>query len=179
MSDLGALDIVILIFVLLGLWNGFRAGFIKSVVSLVGWFIALVAGTRLAEVFAPSLAGIVDSEVLQLALAFLLVVLVVICVVHLFGSILTRVLSSLRLGFLDKLAGGILGTARNLLVVLVIMSATAPMLVGSSFWQSSKLSPELLPYSPMAKTLAQKVFGQAWGQLNQSSQPQEVVQSSF
>lgn len=168
MNELGVLDFILLAFILLGLWKGFSAGFIKSVVSLLGWFIALVAGTRLAEVVAPNLQGFITSEVLQLALGFLLVVFVVICVVYLLGSILTKLLSSLRLGFLDKMAGGILGGAKNLLIILVLISATAPMLMSSSFWQSSKLAPELMPYSPMAKTLVQKVFGKAWHQINQA-----------
>ncbi len=168
MNELSVLDFIMLAFVVLGLWKGFSAGFIKSVVSLLGWFIALVAGTRLAEVVAPSLQGFVTSDVLQLALAFLLVVFVVVCVVYLVGSILNKLLSSLRLGFLDKIAGGVLGAAKNLLIILVLISATAPLLISSSFWQSSKLVPELMPYSPMAKTLVQKVLGKAWHQVNQS-----------
>lgn len=167
MSEFGGLDFIIIAIVVYGMWRGFQAGFIKSVVSLVGWFVALVMGTRFASSFAPNMAAFVSSEVLQLALAFLAIVLVVICVIHIFAKVFNSILNTLRLGMLDKLAGGILGSAKNLLIVLVIMSASAPLLVNSTLWQSSKIAPELMPYAPMAKTLTQQVFGQAWQQINQ------------
>ena len=45
---MSGLDIVIAVVVLIGLWRGFQVGLIKTAVGLVGWFIALIAATRLA-----------------------------------------------------------------------------------------------------------------------------------
>ncbi len=165
---MSGLDIVIAIVVLIGLWRGFQVGLIKTAVGLVGWFIALIVATRLAGSIAPQLSGLVQNPVLQMATAFLLVVIVVLAVMHLVAFVFSGVLKTLRLGVVDKMAGGVLGAAKNVLVVLVVLSVSAPLLVQLPQWQTSVLAPELLPYAPMAKTLASDVLGGAWEQMNQS-----------
>ncbi len=165
---MSGLDIVIAIVVLIGLWRGFQVGLIKTAVGLAGWFIALIAATRLASAIAPQLSGMVQNPVLQMALAFLLVIIVVLAVMHLVAFVFSGVIKTLRLGVVDKMAGGVLGAAKNVLVILVVMSVSAPLLVQMPQWQTSVLAPELLPYAPMAKTLASDVLGDAWEQINQS-----------
>ncbi|MGP4848930.1 CvpA family protein, partial [Marinobacter sp. 1Y8] len=99
---MSGLDIVIAIVVLIGLWRGFQVGLIKTAIGLVGWFIALIAATRLAGVVSPQLTGIVQNPVLQMAMAFLLVVIAILAVMHLMAFVFSGVLKTLRLGVLDK-----------------------------------------------------------------------------
>ena len=165
---MSGLDIVIAVVVLIGLWRGFQVGLIKTAVGLVGWFIALIAASRLAASVAPQLSGIVQNPVLQMASAFLLVVIAILAIMHLVAFVFSGVLKTLRLGVLDKIAGGILGAAKNVLMVLVVLSISAPLLVQMPQWQTSILAPELLPYAPVGKALVSDMFGMAWDQVNQS-----------
>lgn len=165
---MSGLDIVIAFVVLIGLWRGFQAGLIKTAVGLAGWFIALIAATQLASSIAPQLTGIVQNPVLQMASAFLLVVIAVLAIMHLVAFVFSGVLKTLRLGVVDKMAGGVLGAAKNVLMILVVLSISSPLLVQMPQWQTSVLAPELLPYAPMAKTLVSDAFGVAWQQVNQS-----------
>jgi membrane protein required for colicin V production len=165
---MSGLDIVIAVVVLVGLWRGFQVGLIKTAVGLVGWFIALIAASRLAASVAPQLSGIIQNPVLQMAGAFLLVVIAILAIMHLVAFVFSGVLKTLRLGVLDKMAGGILGAAKNVLMVLVILSISAPLLVQMPQWQTSVLAPELLPYAPIGKALVSDMFGMAWEQVNQS-----------
>ncbi len=165
---MSGLDIVIAIVVLIGLWRGFQVGLIKTAVGLAGWFIALIAATRLAGVVSPQLSGVVQSPVLQMAMAFLLVVIIILAIMHLVAFVFSGVLKTLRLGMLDKMAGGVLGAAKNVLVVLVVLSVSAPLLVQMPQWETSILAPELLPYAPMAKMMVSDALGVAWEQVNQS-----------
>jgi len=165
---MSGLDIVIAIVVLIGLWRGFQVGLIKTVIGLVGWFIALIAATRLAGVVSPQLTGIVQNPVLQMAMAFLLVVIAILAIMHLMAFVFSGVLKTLRLGVLDKMAGGVLGAAKNVLMVLVVLSVSAPLLVQMPQWQTSVLAPELMPYAPMGMALVSDVLGMAWDQVNQS-----------
>lgn len=165
---MSGLDIVIAFVVLIGLWRGFQVGLIKTAVGLAGWFIAFIAATRLAGVVSPQLSGVVQNPVLQLALAFLLVVIIILAIMHLVAFVFSGVLKTLRLGIFDKMAGGVLGAAKNVLMVLVILSVSAPLLVQMPQWQTSVLAPELLPYAPMGRELVSNVFGMAWDQINQS-----------
>lgn len=165
---MSGLDIIIAIIVLIGLWRGFQVGLIKTAVGLAGWFIALIAATQLASHVAPQLSAIVQNPVLQMAAAFILVVIVILAAMHLIAYVFSGVLKTLRLGVVDKMAGGILGAAKNTLMVLVVLSVSAPLLVQMPQWQTSVIAPELLPYAPMAKVLASDMLGLAWDQVNQS-----------
>lgn len=165
---MSGLDIVIAVVVLIGLWRGFQVGLIKTAVGLAGWLIALIAATRLASSVAPQLSGIVQNPVLQTAMAFLLIVIIILAVMHLVAFIFSNALKTLRLGVVDKMAGGVLGAAKNVLMILVILSVSAPLLMQMPQWQTSVLAPELLPYAPMAKTLASDLLGATWDQINQS-----------
>ena len=165
---MSGLDIVIAIVVLIGLWRGFQVGLIKTALGLVGWFIALIAATRLAGAVSPQLSGIVQNPVLQMAMAFLLVVIIILVIMHLVGFVFSGVLKTLRLGIVDKVAGGVLGAAKNVLMILVFLSVSAPLLVQLPQWQTSVLAPELMPYAPLGKELVSDVLGMAWDQVNQS-----------
>lgn len=165
---MSGLDIMIAVVVLIGLWRGFQAGLIKTAVGLFGWFIALIAGTQLASSIAPAMAGFTESSALQLSLAFIAVAVVVLVAMHLAAALSSGVMKTLRLGILDKMAGGVFGAAKNTLIILVIMSAGAPLLLQLPQWQNSVIAPELLPYAPMAKSLAADMFGAAWAQMNAS-----------
>ena len=118
---MSGLDIVIAVVVLIGLWRGFQVGLIKTAVGLVGWFIALIAATRLAGSVAPQLSSMVENPVLQMALAFLVIVIAILAIMHLVAFVFSGVLKTLRLGVLDKMAGGVLGAAKNVLMVLVVL----------------------------------------------------------
>ena len=165
---MSGLDIVIAIVVLIGLWRGFQTGLIKTAVGLMGWFVALIVATRLATSIAPQLSSLVANPVLQTALAFLIVVIVILAIMHLLAFIFSSALKTLNLSVLDKVAGGVLGAAKNTLMVLVVLSISAPLLVQLPQWQTSVLAPELMPYAPMGKELATDMLGMAWGQINQS-----------
>nr|WP_299039614.1 CvpA family protein [uncultured Psychrobacter sp.] len=165
---MSGLDIIIAIVVLIGLWRGFQAGLIKTAVGLMGWFVALIVATRLATSIAPQLSSLVANPVLQTALAFLIVVIVILAIMHLLAFIFSSALKTLNLSVLDKMAGGVLGAAKNTLMVLVVLSISAPLLVQLPQWQTSVLAPELMPYAPIGKELATDMLGMAWGQINQS-----------
>ncbi len=153
MNELNILDFILIGFTLMGMIKGFRIGFIQSIVSFVGWFIALIVGSRLAPVVALNFVGVVDSEVLQLALGFLTVALCILALLQLIVWIVKKMLETLKLSFLDKLAGGVLGTFKHVLIILVVLNFMFPVFSKIPFWQKSVLVPELLPYAPLAKTV--------------------------
>jgi len=133
---MGFLDIIIAVMVLAGLWRGFNVGFIRSSISLVGWFIALLAATRLADDVAPYLANYVSSPVLQMGAGFLVIVLMVLIVIQLLTVLVSGIVKGLKLGLIDQLAGGVLGAAKNVLVVLVMLSVSAPVIIHKYFFMA-------------------------------------------
>lgn len=175
---MGLLDIIIAVIILAGLWRGFKQGFIRSSIALVGWFIALLAATRLADDVAPYLSNFISSPVLQVGAGFLVVVLIVLLVIQILTLLVSGIVKGLKLGFVDQLAGGVLGAAKNILVVLVMLSISAPAIINTSLWQSSVIAPELLPFAPFAQEFATNVLGEAWQQIDMPA-PQEKDQEAI
>lgn len=160
------LDLAIAVVVLVGLWRGFHQGAIKTALLLMSWLIALILATRLASDFSSLFVHVVDSPVLQMALGFLLVFLVVISLLQLIAFIFTKILKILKLSFLDRLAGAVLGAGVGLLKVLVALSLLAPLLVQLPLWDNSPLAQSLLPFAPMAKMLILETANELWQELN-------------
>lgn len=69
-ESLTLIDVFIAFMVLMGLWRGFTAGFVKTAASLVAWLSALIIASRIAKEVAPFLAGFIENPVLQIAAAF-------------------------------------------------------------------------------------------------------------
>lgn len=159
------LDILIAMMVLVGLWRGFHAGAIKTVMSLVAWFVAFIMASALAKTFSPLFIPVVDNEILQISLAFLAVVLIIVSITHLISWLALKTLKFLKLGFLDNLLGGILGAGKGVLKVLIILSITSPLLVKLPQWQGSVLAQNLLPFAPVAQTLLTQTLDKAWNQV--------------
>lgn len=159
------IDSCIAFMVLTGLWRGFHAGAIKTAMSLVAWFVALILASSLAKPFAPLFAGVVDNWVLQVSLSFLVITLIILVICYVVSWIIQKTLKTLKLGFLDKILGGILGAGRGILKVLIILSVASPLLVKSANWHESILAQNLLPFAPIAQAVLVEVLGEAWEQV--------------
>lgn len=162
MDQFNFLDLVIIAIILFGMFKGFKIGFIQSIVGLVGWFLALVLGSRLATVFAPFFASFFEAQALQVAAGFLAVVLCVLVVLHLVASILRKILEQLKIGLLDKIGGAVFAGFKNILVILVTLNLMFPVSAKIPVWQSSALVPALLPYAPLAKDFLKQTASLGW-----------------
>ncbi|STZ14380.1 colicin V production protein [Moraxella caviae] len=148
--------------VLVGLWRGFQAGALKTAARLVAWVLALIIASKTAKDLSVFFVGVLDNPVLQTAAAFLLVAVGVVAVVHLATAFIASTLKAMKLGFINRLAGGALGALVGVFKVLIVLSIASPLLVSLPVWQESMLAQSLLPYAPVAKTLLQEAFGEAW-----------------
>lgn len=151
------LDSIILIVLVLGLWQGYRNGLMRSLVGLFGWLIALVFATYFAKFATLLFIGFTDSPVLAGVMAFLAVALLVIVLLQLVLWLMQQTLKGLKLGILDKLAGAIFASAKNLLVILLILSVVAPFIKTRPIWQQSQIAQALLPFAPFATKLSKRI----------------------
>ena len=151
-------DLIILVILLLALWRGFTKGFIKSVISLVGWLVALVIASRYADSVAPLFSVFFESPVLQLTFGFLTIILAALTIQALISSLANRLLNALNLKIVDRIAGGVLGTAKGVVVVLIALSASAPIIQPMPAWSDSQLGAALMPLAPVAMAVSKQAF---------------------
>lgn len=147
------LDILIVAILALGLWRGFGAGAIKTSFSLLAWLVTLIIATKFYGVFVPVVAPFAQSYAMQVAMAFLLVFFGVMVLSQIVLFLVLKTIKLLKLSFLDKMAGAVLGVVLGILKVLVILSITSPILTKFDLWERSPLAQTLLPFAPIAKTV--------------------------
>ena len=156
-----AIDIFILIILLIGGLNGLRQGLIKAFANLVGWIFALIMAAKYASVLAPSMITLSSDPVVQKIAAFAFIVLLIVVFTWVVTYILNTLLKSLKLGPLNRVAGGVFGSLKGLLIVLIAIQGIGPWVESSPYWKQSKFIQTLLPYAPWAAQMSKDAAQQA------------------
>ena len=102
------LDIVLAIVFVIGIVLGLKAGLIKMAVSLAG----LILGIFLAGHFYMNLANImtfIPSEQVARVVAYIIIFVVVLIIAAILSWVLTKFASATLLGWVNRLAGAIVG----------------------------------------------------------------------
>ena len=162
---MSVIDGVILSVLTFGLIRGFMAGAIKTIFTFIGWLFALIIASKIAPILSLLLQPVIDNRVWQITLAFLGIVFIIVVITHILSYLAIKMLKFLKLGFLDKLGGAILGVAKGLIKVLVLLSLTAPILPHLPNTNSSVLLPSLLLLAPVAKELVGDVLEDMWQEM--------------
>lgn len=111
---MSVIDGVILSVLTFGLIRGFMAGAIKTIFTFIGWLFALIIASKIAPILSLLLQPVIDNRVWQITLAFLGIVFIIVVITHILSYLAIKMLKFLKLGFLDKLGGAILGVAKGL-----------------------------------------------------------------
>jgi membrane protein required for colicin V production len=115
-------DIIILIILAIGFFKGLGNGFVRGLFGLA----ALVLGVMVAAANSGQVTELVFSRLQidpqgQALLGFLLVFVVVLIVVSVIGRVISKALKLAALGWLDRLAGAVLGLVISCMFVGVLL----------------------------------------------------------
>ncbi len=115
------LDIVILIFLIIGISSGYRKGFLTMLFSLLALFLGILAGFKLMGAAMLTLNDYYkfDEKILPYA-AFAVVFIVVVIVVNLLGNLMKSVLDKTVLGNIDQMAGAVLGLFKTAFMISIL-----------------------------------------------------------
>lgn len=139
-----AFDLMVIGVVGLSTVFAFVRGFVRVVISLAAWVIAVVAAIEYSGIIGGLLPDFGETPAARFVAAFALILIGVLIVGVIVGYVLSRLVRAVGLGFLDRLLGAIIGLARGALiaVILVLLAGltTAPK---TDWWQNSLLGPTL------------------------------------
>jgi len=140
-----AFDFVVVGIIGLSTIFAFARGFVRVVISLAAWVVALVAAFQYADALAAWLPALGDAPRVRYIGAFVLIIVVVLLVGALLGWLLSRLVRAVGLGFLDRSLGAVLGLARGLLIVVVVVLigglTTFPQ---QEWWRHAMFAPALV-----------------------------------
>jgi membrane protein required for colicin V production len=108
------IDIVLGAFLVFGLVRGLKNGLIIELASLISFFV----GIYLAVKFSSMIGDCKTAKVI----AFLIILILVILAIRLLAKVLSKIASTLFLGWLNKLGGAVFAILRMALFLGVILS---------------------------------------------------------
>ena len=137
-------DYVVLGIIFVSVLLSIIRGFVRESLSLAGWIVAFVVAGSFAGDFEPMLPVEIGGEGIRLLAAFIVLFLSVLIVAVLITKLLSALIKSVGLGFIDRFLGAAFGLVRGLLVVtILILVAGLTALPQQSFWDQALLSQPL------------------------------------
>ena len=138
MPDIAPLDWIFLAVLLASLLVGAWRGLVVEVMSLVAWLAAFI----LAQMFAPDAAALLPmgqaSEPMRYAAGFVLVFVATLFAGALIGFVVSKLLSAVGLGAINRLLGALFGALRGVVLILAATVVVGMTPVKTSpAWQSS------------------------------------------
>ena len=108
------IDIIILILIGLGAYEGYRKGLLLSIVGLIGFVLAIILGVYFMDPVSKFLAKHLDELTFAFPImAFLIVFFLTLIIVNLAGWVLKKMMDMILLGGFDSIAGAILGIVKS------------------------------------------------------------------
>lgn len=140
---------------------GALRGFIKEAFSLAVWVAAFLAAFQFSGAVADMMDSYVNLPSARTALAFAGVFLAVLAVGGLLTYLAGKLVEKTGLSGTDRLLGGVFGTARGLiLVVMLILVAGFTPLPNDPWWEESRLLQSMLPLAETAADLLPESISQ-------------------
>ncbi|MDD3739161.1 MAG: CvpA family protein [Lentimicrobiaceae bacterium] len=155
---MNVLDIILGAFLILFLINGYRKGLIISITSLIAWIAALYVALRYSYITANILKRFIvnASEGTIQIVAFFVSFIIVVVLIILIGGWLSNILKTVGLGFLNRIAGMILGLLTGAFIASCILFVINKYDVNRTIIKN-KARQNSIMYKPIVK-IAPSVF---------------------
>ncbi|PIB37254.1 hypothetical protein BFP72_18485 [Reichenbachiella sp. 5M10] len=118
---MNVIDIVILVFLLVGAVTGFRKGLLMEIISIAAFFVAIFLGIKLLDWGIMVLADHIHGyDNLLPIISFTIIFVVIMIGLHLIGKTVKKLLDLTLLGSLDDIAGSLLGIVKWALFISIV-----------------------------------------------------------
>ena len=148
------IDITIIVIILITALIGFMRGFVWMAIFLATWTAAILLAYTYKEQVASMLPVKLDSEAMQIGLAFLLIFIATLIAGAIINYLFSKAVSAIGLGTFDRILGMGLGIVLGALgVTLVTMLLSFTELPSQDAWSKSKLIPKFKEAEEWIKTI--------------------------
>lgn len=127
---------------------GIVRGFLKEVLSLVAWVLAIYVAYTFSDMVAQDyIQKFINDKLISYIAAFGGIFLTVLFVIGLLNLLISQILKNTGLGFIDRFLGLILGVVRGVLIAALMVFMLSFVGNPREFeqWRNSKLAPYLVP----------------------------------
>lgn len=147
-------DIAIVVILLISIIIGIFRGFIREILSLASWLIALYIAWTFAEMGATYLEPYISQPPLRIVAAFAGIFIVALIVASIIGYVIYRLFALAGITGVDRSLGAVFGVARGVIIVaILILSAVYMDFASQPWWQGSKLVAYFAPITDFILSL--------------------------
>ncbi len=116
------LDLFLCLPIAYGLYKGFKKGLVFEIISIVSLVIALFLSKRFSNIAEQYLMNqeIISEKYLGVV-SFILLFITIVLVINLIGKIIEKVLKTVHLQFINKIAGAVFGGIKFFLIISVMV----------------------------------------------------------
>ena len=139
-------DIIILIMILLSSVIGLVRGLFKELISLVVWFAAVMLALYFSSAMGDALSGLIADESVLTVVGFFIIFLATLIVGGIVQVLVKQLISTTGLTGTDRFLGFLFGSARGVLICIVVLIALQSFEIEAAWWQESEIIPELLAF---------------------------------
>ncbi len=133
-------DIAIITIIALSAVVGLARGFVREVLSLGIWILALIVAWIFHQDVADLLTAQFSQPAVRIAVASVGLVLLTLLLGAILGAVLTAFINTVGLTGVDRLLGGLFGGARGVvLVAMIVFLVALTPLPAEPWWQESSL----------------------------------------
>lgn len=116
-------DLIILIFLLIALINGYRKGLVMMLVGLATVILAAIFGGKLAVRILPELQKLFDiSPQLANVLSYVAAFLAIAIVLGIVGFVVQKIFESVNLNFVNRILGSVVSMGTTMLILSILLN---------------------------------------------------------
>jgi membrane protein required for colicin V production len=136
-------DYVILSIIAISALIGLARGFLREILSLAIWALAVILALGFADQMVPLLPKRIDGESLRFVAAFAVIFVGTLLAGAVVQWLVGQMVASTGLSGTDRLIGLVFGALRGAVVCIVAAIALRPFMAEQAWWQESRVMPAL------------------------------------
>jgi|APFre7841882724_1041349.scaffolds.fasta_scaffold79525_2 membrane protein required for colicin V production len=136
-------DYVILSIIAISALIGLARGFLREILSLAIWALAVILALGFADQMVPLLPKRIDGESLRFVAAFAVIFVGTLLAGAVVQWLVGRMVATTGLSGTDRLIGLVFGALRGAVVCIVAAIALRPFMAEQAWWQESRVMPAL------------------------------------
>jgi membrane protein required for colicin V production len=144
---MGFIDIVLGALLVFGLIRGLRNGLFVELASLISFFV----GIYIAVKFSYLIGGFIGGSKTAKVAAFVITLILIVVGIHLLAKVLSKIASTLFLGWLNKLGGAFFAVLKTALLLGVVLSLFQKVNLNNALI-SKETQEKSLFFNPILKT---------------------------
>lgn len=147
-------DGIVLIVILLSVLIGIFRGFVKEIIALISWILALWIAINFCEQASEFIPASVETSWIRLSIAFGVLFVLTLIVGGIFNFVVNQLVSKTGLSGTDRILGFIFGAFRGAVIVTVVAMVASSFtdMEEESWWKTSVSMPYFETMSDQLKT---------------------------